>query len=212
MDQGVNRSLKAKYRTKVVQKTIGAIDSKKLLQNVSLRAAMKMRILAWEEVNPNTVKNCFKKEGFSETEEGHEIHVSDDLFAALEDLIKHLGLLDESLNHLAVDDVTSFDDDLAVTQPPMFDEGILADILGTEKDQLEADEDDDSDPFEILEKLSFSQVRGAIDGLMNFGMAVGNAELQASIFVEANLASAGTQKKISQVHHNCRHKAYDAKY
>ena len=47
---------------------------------------------------------------------------------------------------------------------------------------------------------------------MNFGVAVGNAELQALTvkafeFVEANLASTGTRKIFSQVHRNCRHKA-----
>ena len=40
----------------------------------------------------------------------------------------------------------------------MPDEDILADILGTEEDQLEADEDDDSDLFEILEKPSSNEL------------------------------------------------------
>ena len=113
-----------------------------------------------------------------------------------------LGLLEESFKVLAVDDVASFDDYLMATQSAMSDEDIFADILGTEKDQLEADEDDDSDLFKILEKPGSSQTRRFIDVLMNFGMAGGNAELQALIekaskFVEANLASTGTQKKIT---------------
>ena len=84
-----------------------------------------------------------------------------------EDLIKQLGLLDESFKDLDVDDVASFEYDLAATQPPTSDEDIFADILETEKDQLEAD---------ILEKSNCSQVHGAIDVLMNFGMADENAE------------------------------------
>ena len=40
----------------------------------------------------------------------------------------------------------------------MPDEDILADILGTEEDQLEADDDDDSDLFEILEKPSSNEL------------------------------------------------------
>ena len=113
-----------------------------------------------------------------------------------------LGLLEESFKVLAVDDVASFDDYLMATQSAMSDEDIFADILGTKKDQLEADEDDDSDLFKILEKPGSSQARRFIDVLMNFGMAGGNAELQALIekaskFVEANLASTGTQKKIT---------------
>ena len=104
-----------------------------------------------------------------------------------------------SFKDLAVGDVASFDDDLAATQPPTSDEDILADILETEEDQLEAD---DSDPLEILEKPSSSQVHGVTDVLINFGIAIRNAELQAltvkaSKFVEANLASTVTQKKIT---------------
>ena len=87
-----------------------------------------------------------------------------------EDLIKQLGLLDESFKDLDVDDVASFEYDLAATQPPTSDEDIFADILETEKDQLAAD------ILEILEKSNCSQVHGAIDVLMNFGMADENAE------------------------------------
>ena len=36
------------------------------------------------------------------------MHVSDDLFAALEDQIKQLGLLEQSFKDLAVDDVVDF--------------------------------------------------------------------------------------------------------
>ena len=48
MDQGVIFSLKARYRTKVVQKMIEAIDSNKPLPDVSLLDAMKMLVLAWD--------------------------------------------------------------------------------------------------------------------------------------------------------------------
>ena len=160
---------------------------------------MKMVVLVWAEVTPKTVKNCFTKAGFSEIAENDKIHVSNDPFAAWEDFIKQLDLLEESFKDLAVGDVASFDDDLAATQPPTSDEDILADILETEEDQLEAD---DSDPLEILEKPSSSQVHGVTDVLINFGIAIRNVELQAltvkaSKFVEVNLASTVTQKKIT---------------
>ena len=53
---------------------------------------MKMLILLWAEVTPKTVKNCFKKAGFSGIKRDDEIYVSDDSFPALEDSIKQLGL------------------------------------------------------------------------------------------------------------------------
>ena len=64
MDQGVIRSLKAKYRTKVVQKMIDAIDNDKPLPIISTIVTIKMLILAWDDVSTTTVQNCFKKAGF----------------------------------------------------------------------------------------------------------------------------------------------------
>ena len=63
MDQGVIRSLKARYRTKVVKKMIEAIDSNKPLPDISLLDAMKMLVLAWNEVTDTIVQNCFRKAG-----------------------------------------------------------------------------------------------------------------------------------------------------
>ena len=87
---------------------IDAIDDKKLLQNASIIEVMKILVLAWAEVTPKTVKNCFKKAGFSEIEEDDGIHESDDPFAPLEDSIMLLGLLEESSKNLSVDDVDHF--------------------------------------------------------------------------------------------------------
>ena len=55
MDQVVILSLKARYRTKVVQKMIEAIHGKKSLQTMSLLDAMKKLVLAWDEVTDKTV-------------------------------------------------------------------------------------------------------------------------------------------------------------
>ena len=53
---------------------IDAIDDKKLLQNASIIEVMKILVLAWAEVTPKTVKNCFKKAGFSKIKEDDGIH------------------------------------------------------------------------------------------------------------------------------------------
>ena len=201
MEQGVIRSLKAKYRTKVVQKMIDAVDSKKPLPQISMLGAMKMLLLAWDEVSSKTVQNCFKKACFCHIE-GDDL--SDDPFSALEDSIRVLSHLDESLvpKDLTSDDVASFDDDLAATQPPLTDEDILADLLegDIEEDQIEKDED--SELSEVIEKPSSAQIRGAIDCLMDFAMIIGSTELQtltvkASNAVEVELTSNVTQKKVT---------------
>ena len=57
MDQGVIYFLKARYRTKVVQKLVEAIDGNKTLSNISVLDAMKMLILSWDEVTDKTVRN-----------------------------------------------------------------------------------------------------------------------------------------------------------
>ena len=64
---------------------IEAIDSKKSLPTISLLDAMKMLVLAWDEVTDTTVQNCFKKAGFFENKDDDA--VSDDPFAALKDSI-----------------------------------------------------------------------------------------------------------------------------
>ena len=92
----------------MIQKIIDTIDGKKPLQSVSIMKVMKILVLAWKEVTPKAVKNCFKKAGFSEIEEDDTIHESDDPFAALEDSIKQLRLLDESSKNLSVNDVGDF--------------------------------------------------------------------------------------------------------
>ena len=64
---------------------IEAISRKKSLSTISLLDAMKMLVLAWDEVTNKTMLNCFKKAGFSEIEDDGA--VSADSFAALKDPI-----------------------------------------------------------------------------------------------------------------------------
>ena len=82
--------------------------AKKPLQNVSIIEVMKTLVLVWAEITPKTVKNCFKKAGFSEIEEDDGIHESNDPFAALEDSIKQLGFLEKISKNLSVNDVDNF--------------------------------------------------------------------------------------------------------
>jgi len=108
MDQGVIRSLQARYRTKVVQKMIEAIEGNKSLPDVSVLDAMKMLVLAWDEVTNKIVQNCFRKAGFCEIDE--EDAVSDDPFAELKDTVTQLINLDKTFEDVTVKDIASFDD------------------------------------------------------------------------------------------------------
>ena len=57
MDQGVIRSLKAKYRSRMIQQIIKAIDAKKSIPKVNVLDAMKMLTICWENVTEETVKS-----------------------------------------------------------------------------------------------------------------------------------------------------------
>ena len=61
MDQGVIRSLKAKYRSRLIKLIIKAIDSNKDIPKINVLDAMKLLTLSWEDVTENTVQNCFAK-------------------------------------------------------------------------------------------------------------------------------------------------------
>ena len=201
-DQGVIRSLKARYRTKVVQKMIEAIDGNKSLPYVSVLDAMKMLVLSWDEVTDKIVQNCFRKAGFCEIDE--EDAVSDDPFAELKDTFTQLINLDKTFEDVTVEDIASFDDMLVSTQEPLSDEEILADILPIDVDvQHDSDEDDSqSEVFEVLVKPNPSQLRAAIDTLMNYSMIVGTDELQGltvkvSRIVELEMKSRTKQKQMT---------------
>ena len=127
---------------KVVQKIIEAIDSNKPLPDVSLLDAMKMLVLAWDEVTDTIVQNCFRKAGFSKVAE--EDAILDDPFAALKSTLKELVDLDETYKDITVEDVSSFDDMLVSTQEPLSGEEIIAEFFSIDADaqQGEFDEDD----------------------------------------------------------------------
>ena len=65
MDQGVIRSLKAKYRTNVVRKIIRSLEKNKTLPLISLLHRMQMLVSAWNALTTETIVNCFRTAGIS---------------------------------------------------------------------------------------------------------------------------------------------------
>ena len=65
MDQGVIRSIKAHYRTKVVRKYLTHIELGKPLPDISVLDAMNLLVQAWDYVSNETIINCLKKSGIS---------------------------------------------------------------------------------------------------------------------------------------------------
>ena len=200
MHKGVIRSLKARYRTKVVQKMI---DGNKSLSNISVLDAMKMLVLSWDEVTDKTMQNCFKKAGFCEIEEDDA--VSGDPFTALKNTVTQLINLDKTFEDVTVEDVASFNYVLVSTQELLSDEDILADFLPIDahaQHEFDDEEDSQSEVSEALVKPNPSQLRAAIDTSMNYSMIVGTVELQgltvkASRLVELEMKSCPKQKRMT---------------
>lgn len=102
------------------------------------------------------------------------------MFSALENSIRQLIFLDKSLvsKDLVVNDVVSFDNYLATTQPLLSDEETLGDLWNKfEKDQVKVDQE--SHLSKIMEKPSSALALETIHILMTFVILTGSTELQA---------------------------------
>ena len=60
MDQGVIRSLKAKYRSRITHRIFEAIDANKSIPNVNVLDAMKMVTVCWENVTEKNSEKLFR--------------------------------------------------------------------------------------------------------------------------------------------------------
>ena len=87
MDQGVKRSLKAKYRTNVVRKIIRCLEKNKTLPKISLLHGMQMSGSAWNALTTETIVNCFRKAGISAENQGAAVAEEVDPFKDLLDEI-----------------------------------------------------------------------------------------------------------------------------
>ena len=202
MDQGVIRSLKCKYRTRIIQKYITAIDNEKQIPNISMLEAMKMLVHSWSEISETTIVNCFAKAGFKEGMTDEE----DDPFSTLKRSIDQLRQREENLipNYLTYEDVLTIDDNIAVLGGVMTDKEIVQDIRDVVEEEVqEVDEVvDEEDADESLTKPTTKEMRQAIDTLLNFSMftesgEIGTMAMKASNLFEKEVCESMRQTSIS---------------
>lgn len=145
MDQGVIRSLKAKYRKKIIQRFIRAVDTKKALPKTSILNAMQLLTSAWNEVTEVTIKNCFKKVGISENSAEEAINEEDDPFKDLEEAINDFRerLPDDVPEDFNASVLIDVDDELSTTGSTQSDAEILAEVMGDAGADKEVDDDVD---------------------------------------------------------------------
>ena len=92
MDQGIIRSLRARYRTKVIRKYIAAVNAKTPLPKLTVLDAMTMLSAAWNGVSETTVVNCFKKAGICKESQESSVNDDDDPFKLL---AEEMNILEE---------------------------------------------------------------------------------------------------------------------
>ena len=93
MDQGVIRSLQAKYCSIPVKKQIDALEKGNQLPKFSILTALPLLTKAWNSIPDRTFTNCFKKSGILEKPMEMVLNVEDDPFHSLdveEDVMERL--------------------------------------------------------------------------------------------------------------------------
>ena len=171
MDQGVIRSLKAKYRSRLIKLIIKAIDSNKDIPKINVLDAMKLLTLSWEDVTENTVQNCFAEARISNDYQLRAQNDLDDPFIELRSSIEELKERnsEEFLNDISPEEFTYLDDPVVATEPVLTDELIVEMVRKGEDENVESDDDDEIANADVsIEKPGTVEVRNAVETLMNF--------------------------------------------
>ena len=121
MDQGVIRSLKAKYHKNMVRKIIRNLKKNKALPAISILNGMQMLVSAWNSVSIETIANCFRKAGISSANQEAARAEEDDPFKDLQediDVLRNVQpyLVPEDVNASSLIDV---DSEVSAVQPPL---------------------------------------------------------------------------------------------
>ena len=66
MDAGIIKNMKHHYRKLLVQRRISCIDSEEEEFRVTVLDALQWLKMAWQQVTPETNKNCYRHVGFGE--------------------------------------------------------------------------------------------------------------------------------------------------
>ena len=173
IDQGVIRSLKAKYRSRLIKLIIKAIDSNKDIPKINVLDAMKLLALSWEDVTENAVQNCFAKGRISNDDQLRAQNDLDDLFIELRSSIEQLKERnsEEFLDDISPEEFTNLDDSVVATEPVLTDELIIEMVRKGEDEDVESDDDNESANVDVsIEKPGTMEVRNAVETLMNFSL------------------------------------------
>ena len=175
MDQGVIRSLKARYKTMSIKKLIEAIEKKKPLPEFSILDAIQMLEVARSKVKTKTVANCFEKAGSSKEKQFEALVDSDDPYQDLQEQLEKVALYSPKFfpEGATANDIVSVDDYITSIELLMTDEAILFNVLDEEVSETEDDTNGVSN--EPIFPQS-SDVRQALDVLREYILFNDNGE------------------------------------
>ena len=205
MDQGVIRSLKAKYRSRMTQQIIKAIDANKSIPKVNVLDAMKMLTLCWEDVTEETVKKGFAKSRISAEDQASAQNDLDGLFIELRsnmEKLKSLGVV-VIPEELTPEEYANFDDTVAATEPVLSDKSILAMVCEDEESiEVEDDEEEGDNTIEVngncLEKPTLIQLRSTIETLLDFSLFMESEEVRRYTVKISGLIENESSKNLKQ--------------
>ena len=134
MDQGVIRSLKAKYRNNVVRKNYSKCREKENPSKNFVAARTANVSFNLDALSTQTIVNCFRKSEISNESQETAIAEDDDPFRGLQHEIVDLRSVQPNFIEEEFDATTFADVDAAViaVQPPPSDAEIVAELLETE--------------------------------------------------------------------------------
>ena len=172
MDQGVIRSLKAKYRSLAVKKQIQNLEKKSELPKFSILTAMTMLRKAWDSIPNKRFTNCFKKAGISTEAMERALNDEDDPFADLEveenfvnDLEEDLATMKDKFRvdcKMTAEELVDIDFQISITGT-LSDAEIIAEISGNSANSSDDEPDDEeNEATEILTKPSCTHLMNTI--------------------------------------------------
>ena len=178
MDQGVIRSLKAHYRSRIVRLCIKALDKNHPLPKVSILEAMKHLVSSWHAVSEKTIVNCFKKANISSSNQQIAETDADDPFKCLVEELDRLREIDHDAvqKELSAESFIGLDNDVVTSASIINDDDIVADILP------DADDDDDGEDVDRdvdvppLQRPSYYECEEALDKLHNLSLFSSHGE------------------------------------
>ena len=178
MDQGVIRSIKDHYRRKTVRLYIKAREKDDgSVPRISILLAMKLLVSSWDDASKETIDNCFKKAGISESNQKEAIaddddddnDDDDDPFKDLEEEFDRLREQEPNAVQpgLSVESFLDVDRGVITTSSPTTDAPSIAEVMAATENNENEESSDGDDVEEICDDLptrpSIGELEYALD-------------------------------------------------